>query len=194
MASVPLLDVTAPVTLPAPFQLPPVTAKVPLIEFPAVRLMMPLPVTAALPVTVPFPLSVALLEIARPSAKLCVPPFMTSAAAAVPLPTVKTLPLAIVVALVFSVPPLKLTVLFAPLLATRPSTVMFPVPDRARLPRTPAAPTVTVAVFEALWAVKFPALMASLPAPTVPTVTAISFVQVPPLWFSVPSKVPAVPV
>ena len=50
----PLLDVTAPVTVPLPFQLPPVTSSVPAMV-PEDLLMMPLPVSVALPFTVPLP-------------------------------------------------------------------------------------------------------------------------------------------
>ena len=57
MVKVLLLEVMAPVTVPVPFQLPPVTPKVPLIV-PADMAMTPLPVNVALPLTVPEPLKV----------------------------------------------------------------------------------------------------------------------------------------
>ena len=57
MVKAPLLDVTAPVTEPLPFQLPPVTPSVPAIA-PEDLLMMPPPVSVALPLTVPLPVSV----------------------------------------------------------------------------------------------------------------------------------------
>ncbi len=58
MVKVPLLEVTRLVTLPAPFQLPPVTPKVPAILPPALRLTIPLPVRVALPLIVPEPVNV----------------------------------------------------------------------------------------------------------------------------------------
>ena len=57
IVNVPLLEVIAPVTVPEPFQLPPVTPKVPLIR-PADILMIPPPVKVALPLTVPEPVNV----------------------------------------------------------------------------------------------------------------------------------------
>ena len=57
IVNVPLLEVTAPVTVPVPFQLPPVTPNVPLIN-PELMLIMPLPVNVALPFTVPVPVNV----------------------------------------------------------------------------------------------------------------------------------------
>ena len=71
MVSVPLLDVTAPVTLPCPFQLPPVTPSVLPSVPPLVRLIVPpfrvvapdtepLPPRVAPEATVTFPLPVAL--------------------------------------------------------------------------------------------------------------------------------------
>ena len=57
IVNVPLLEVTTPVTVPVPFQLPPVTPKVPLIR-PDDMLIIPLPVKVALPLTVPEPVNV----------------------------------------------------------------------------------------------------------------------------------------
>src|SRR5437868_6872881 len=56
MVNVPLLEVTAPLTEPAPFQLPPVTPRVLLIA--PLQLIVPLPVSVALPSTEPVPVSV----------------------------------------------------------------------------------------------------------------------------------------
>src|ERR1035437_9713973 len=55
MVNVPLLDVTSPVTLPDPFQLPPVTPSVPPMLPVLPKLITPLPVNVALPFTVPAP-------------------------------------------------------------------------------------------------------------------------------------------
>ena len=57
MRKVPLLEITAPVTVPLPFQFPPVTSSLPAIKPPDL-LMVPLPVSVALPFTVPLPASV----------------------------------------------------------------------------------------------------------------------------------------
>ena len=57
IVNVPLLEETAPVTVPEPFQLPPVTPKVPLMV-PDDMLITPLPVNVALPLTVPEPVNV----------------------------------------------------------------------------------------------------------------------------------------
>ena len=59
MVKIPLLEVISPVTLPAPFQLPPVTPSVPPIEPPLPKLIMP-PLSVAFPVTDPTPLKVPL--------------------------------------------------------------------------------------------------------------------------------------
>ena len=58
IVNVPLLEVIRPVTLPAPFQLPPVTPSVPAIVPPLPKLIMPLPVSVAFPLTVPVPFRV----------------------------------------------------------------------------------------------------------------------------------------
>src|SRR5437763_267214 len=55
---VPLLEVTAPVTEPCPFQLPPVTPRVLARLPPGAKLTMPLPVRVALLLMVPVPLRV----------------------------------------------------------------------------------------------------------------------------------------
>ena len=62
IVNVPLDEVTKPVTLPLPFQLPPVTVRVPAIV-PDDLLMMPLPVNVALPFTVPVPVRVPAVPI-----------------------------------------------------------------------------------------------------------------------------------
>ena len=58
IVNVPLLEVVSPVTLPAPFQLPPVTPNVPPMVAPLPKLMIPVPLSVAFPLIVPVPVNV----------------------------------------------------------------------------------------------------------------------------------------
>ena len=87
------------------------------------QLMLLVPLLMTSPMTTPQPVSVALGEMMRPSAKTWVPPRNSMTAALVPSPRTKGWPLATVVPLVTSVPPLKISAPVS-LVVTRLSVTM----------------------------------------------------------------------
>src|SRR5205823_7065996 len=129
MVKIPLLEVISPVTLPTPFQFPPVTPSVPPIEPPLPKLIMPL-LSVALPVTEPVPLNVPLPMVMLPDS-------VPLSAKAPPLPNV-AFPLTVpelnvlLVPLIVSPPvarvPVLLMLLPPPFIVTKPVTE--PVPLR----------------------------------------------------------------
>ena len=75
------------------------------------------PASVTEPVIAPVPVSMALVLMKRLLAKECVPPSNRNVAALTPLPTVNNDPFLIVLPPLVSVPPLKLTMLLAKLVA-----------------------------------------------------------------------------
>ena len=159
MVKIPLLEVTSPVTLPAPFQLPPVTPKVPPRE-PLVRLMIP-PLRVAAPLADPLaPVSVP-LPIARVPVKA---PFKAKAApeakvtplveATVPLRVLPVLLKVVTPVSVKPVPPFTVPLVTPVVPETEPipervvpeATVMLPVKaeSRAKVPKFTLMPPLVV--------------------------------------------------